>query len=169
MSKDYCKQFNVEGMPTTDPEMREYCKRPGRVDDYGKPLYFTEQAHKKETDVNLIVKKYDKTGLINHIQTIEAEFGDVTGVQFQEMQNKVANAKSAFAALPAEIRSKFDNDPSELLKFMDNPENREEGIKIGLIHEDTPLDLDGFGEHVKKEDAFDPDKAKKTDENKDEN
>lgn len=47
---------------------------------------------------------------------------------------------------------------------MDNPENREEGILLGLIHKDTPQDLDGFGEYVKKKDAVDPEtgKAKET-------
>jgi len=163
MSKAYCKEFGIEGIPTTDPEMRVYCQRPGKKDKDGKPLYFTEQNHKKECDVNYIIKKYDKTGLINHIQTIEAEFGDVTGMDFQAMQNKVANAKTKFNALPAEIRSRFDNDPAELLKFMDDPNNREEGIKLGLIHEDTPESIDGFGEHVKKEDAFQVPDQKKED------
>jgi len=158
MSKDYCKKFNVESVPTTDPEMRIYCQRPGKKDKDGKPLYFTEQSHKKECDVNMIIKKYDKTGLINHIQTIEGKFGDVSGIEFQAMQERVASAKSSFAALPTEIRQRFKNDPAELLKFMDDPNNREEGIELGLIHAETPLDLDGFGEHVSEENAFDPKK-----------
>jgi hypothetical protein len=36
-------------------------------------------------------------------------------------------------ALPAKIRAKFDHDPNALLQFLQNEENRDEAIQIGLI------------------------------------
>lgn len=147
MSLKYAEKFGG-AVGTTTPEMREHCKRPGKQDENGKPIYFTEQAHKKECDVNNIIKKYDKNGLITHVSKFEAKFGDVSGVDFQAMQEKVANAQSMFNQLPVEIRSEFENNPAKLLKFMDNPDNRDRAIELGLINKDWTEDTDGLGEHV---------------------
>jgi len=43
---------------------------------------------------------------------------------------------NAFSQMPSAIRKRFNNDPAELIKFVLDPKNREEAIKIGLI--DTP-------------------------------
>lgn len=169
MSKEYCKKFGVHSQPTTSEEMRIHCQRPGNMDEDGNPIYFTEQHHKKECDVNNIVKKYDKTGLIEHIQRFEGEFGDLTGMDFKAMQDKVANAKSRFNLLPADIRARFDNDPQKLISFMDDPRNREEGITLGLIKKSTPEDLDGFGEHVLEQDAWTDEKEREAAESAAEN
>ena len=36
-------------------------------------------------------------------------------------------------ALPAQIRSRFENDPAKLIDFLDNSENLDEAIKLGLV------------------------------------
>lgn len=134
----------------TSPEMREYCKRPGTVDDQGNIVYFTEQHHKKECDVNFIIAKYDKEGIIKHVSRFEAKFGDMTGVDFKEMQDTVAKAKTSFNNLPANLRKRFGNSPEGLLSFMENPANRQEAIKLGIIRSDWTEATDGIGEHVKE-------------------
>lgn len=152
MSKDYCEKHGIESEPTTSPEMRKHCQRPGKMDEEGNPIYFTEQNHKKECDINEIIKKYDRTGLIVHTQDLEAKFGDVTGVEFQKMQNIVAESKSKFEQFPVHIKKRFDNDVGKLLEFMEYEGNRDEAIELGLIKKDTPEKYDGLGEHVTKED-----------------
>lgn len=140
MSKEYREK---------QPEsMREWCKRPGKVDEKGKIQYFTEQAHKKECDINNIIKKYDKTGLITHVSKIEAKFGDLTGRDFKVMSDKVAQMNSAFELLPVEIKKEFEQSPAKLLEFMENPDNRERAIELGLIDRDWTEETDGLGEHV---------------------
>jgi phage internal scaffolding protein len=47
--------------------------------------------------------------------------------------NKIKAADEAFMALPAKIRAKFDHDPNALLNYLQNEENRDEAIQIGLI------------------------------------
>jgi hypothetical protein len=37
-----------------------------------------------------------------------------------------------FMSLPAKIRSRFQNDPGAFLDFVQNPENRDEMIELGL-------------------------------------
>lgn len=148
MSKFYCQKFNVQSDPTTSPEMRVLCTRPGRVDENGDIQYTTEQSHKDQCNINNIIQKYDKHGLITHVSRFEASFGDVSGADFKAMADKVAAAKSAFNNLPSKIRNRFANDPTQLLSFMDNPNNRDEAIKLGLISPLWSPDQDGLGEHI---------------------
>lgn len=150
MSKQYCIDNNLTGQPTTSPEMRVFCQRPGNHDEDGNPIYFTEQSHKINCDVNAIIKKYDKTGLISHISRFEAQFGDLSGNDFKTMTDKIINANNQFNNLPSEIRNRFQNNPEELLRFMENPLNRDEAIDLGLINRKWTPDTDGLGEHVKE-------------------
>lgn len=133
----------------TKKEMRDWCKRPGKMDEDGNPIYFTEQHHKKECDVNEIIRKYDKTGLISHVSRFEGQFGDLTQMDFKEAQDLIINSKRMFDELPSKIRKRFDNDPGELLKFMENPDNRQEAIELGIIQKEWTEETDGLGEHVK--------------------
>lgn len=135
----------------TTSKMREYCSRPGKKDENGKPVYFTEQHHKDTCDVNKIITKYDKTGLIIHANTMEAQYGDMTGMDYKEALDKVMEIRNDFNLMPSKIRKRFNNNPEEYLRFMENPANRDEAIKLGLVLPGTPENLDGLGEHVTEE------------------
>lgn len=147
MSKKFRETFG-KAQHVSAGEMRTFCQRPGTVDENGEIQYFTEQSHKKECDVNEILKKYDKTGLITHVAKFEGKFGDITGIEFKEMNDIISGAKSMFETLPVEIRTYFKNDPENLLEFMEHEENREKAIELGLISKATAENADGFGEHV---------------------
>lgn len=150
MSKAYAKKYPEKVKPSrTTPEMREHVQRRGTVDEDGNIVYLTEQAHKDRCNINSIMAKYDKNGLITHISKFESEFGDTTGIEFKQMMDKVASARSSFEELPSKIRKRFDNDPTKLLQFMDDASNREEAIKLGLIRNTWTEETDGLGEHNK--------------------
>ncbi len=146
MSKAFREHFGDVAVSRQD--MRVWCQRPGAIDNNGDVVYFTEQSHKNTCDVNNIVKKYDKTGLIAHLSKMEARFGDMTGLEFKTAQDQIILAKNMFAQLPPEIRKKFENDPGKLLEFMEDPNNRDEAIKLGMIKESWTVESDGLGEHV---------------------
>lgn len=148
MGKFYREITGEMGSPTTDPAMRHFFQQPGRTDENGKPVYFTEQAHKKQCDINEIIKKYDRHGLITHVSKFEARYGDLTGIEFKDAQDLVTNATRSFNELPANIRSFFENSPEKLLTFMENPDNREKAIELGLIDRRWSPETDGIGEHV---------------------
>lgn len=93
----------------------------------------TKQSHKAECDINTIMAKYKKTGLIDHMARSAGEYADVSGADFQSAQLLVAGAKSMFHGLPASIRGRFENDPGEFLAFMDNPANVNEAVELGLL------------------------------------
>lgn len=95
----------------------------------------TEQCHKKDCDITTILKRYDKTGLITHVNNAVAEYGDFTLInEYQESLNTVIKAQEAFEELPSAIRKKFANDPGNFLEFATDPANKDEMISLGLAN-----------------------------------
>lgn len=93
----------------------------------------TQQSFKDECDINYIVKKGRETGLITHINPNLPIYSDNFDVfDYQAAMNIVADANQQFAALPSKLRDRFNNDPAKFLQFMQDPENQEEMIKLGL-------------------------------------
>ena len=92
----------------------------------------TEQCHREECDINKIIAKYDRTGVLNHVNDFEARYEDLTGLDYQTMLNTVANANSMFEGLPSEIRNQFDNEPQKFISFMDDENNNNDMYEMGL-------------------------------------
>lgn len=93
----------------------------------------TEQCHKQECDINTILKKYDKTGLITHVNKAAAQYGDFTVVnEYAESMQLVLNAENAFMELPSAIRKKFGNDPGAFMEFATDPKNNDALVDMGL-------------------------------------
>lgn len=104
----------------------------------------TEQSHAKACDINLIMKRYEKTGIIAHAKQYAGHYGDFTGAtDYQECIARVQEADEAFMSLPASIRKRFDNDPGLYFDFATNPANHDELVKLGLLQaemrEETPV------------------------------
>lgn len=88
----------------------------------------------KACDINNILKKYSRNGVNPFVVTQDARFGDYSAdTSYHEAMNLVASAAEQFAALPAVLRKRFDNDPAQLLRFLGNESNRDEAIKLGLV------------------------------------
>ncbi len=99
----------------------------------------TQQNFKDETDINNILAKYAKTGLIDHINKYGGHYSEMPDESdFHAAMNLVTNAQSMFAELPSGIRANFDNDPALFLDFLDDPENRDEAIEMGLFPAEDP-------------------------------
>lgn len=92
-----------------------------------------QQHMKDECDINVIVERFGVTGSVP-VAPIEPSYGDFSGVgDYHTALNKIKAADSAFMALPAKIRARFDHDPNALLNFLNNEQNRDEAIQLGLI------------------------------------
>ncbi len=92
-----------------------------------------QQHMKDECDINVIVERFGVTGQVP-VSPIEPLYGDFSGVSdYHTALNKIRAADEAFMALPAKVRAKFENDPNALLQFLENEDNRNEAIEIGLI------------------------------------
>lgn len=95
----------------------------------------TQQHLKNECDVNSILERYRKTGTITHVKKSSGMYGDFSKYSnFQENLNIVKDAYELFDNLPSQIRKKFDNDPSELINYLQDPKNHEEAIQHGLLN-----------------------------------
>lgn len=93
----------------------------------------TEQEHLEETDINYIAEKFMRTGMAPQVVNMPT-YGEFEGVfDFQSAMNLINQAKQEFMSLPAKLRSRFANDPQQLITFIEDPANREEAIKLGLI------------------------------------
>jgi phage internal scaffolding protein len=94
----------------------------------------TQQSFKNECDINFILSKYQKTGLVDHVNTYQGNYSDVSNVpSYQEALHIVESAHTAFESLPSSIRKRFSNNPQDFLDFVHNPDNLEEMKEMGLI------------------------------------
>lgn len=111
---------------------RPFEKRP-RVGFEVQGETMTKQSHKAECDVNTIMKKFEKTGMVTHVKEYRGEYGNFLGAaEFHEAWNEVLKAREMFESLPAKVRKRFENDPGEFLEFVHDPANEEEMIELGL-------------------------------------
>lgn len=106
-------------------------RRPHSIDFSGSPS-LTQQEFSAECDVNNIVKKYHRTGVLPQGFHGEPRYGYAPAVDFREALEIVMATEEHFMSLPSEIRQRFENDPVELLAFLDDPENLEEARQLGL-------------------------------------
>lgn len=94
----------------------------------------TQQQFLKECDVNEILKKYEKTQTLNHVNSIQGNFGDFSNVtDYQSSLNAVMAAHDSFMGLSADIRSKFGNDPGNLIQFLSDDKNYDQAYQLGLL------------------------------------
>lgn len=99
----------------------------------------TKQSHKDECDINLILKRFERTGVLEHVRENPARYLDLpSDPDYQEALNTVIAAEQAFAELPSRVRERFNNDPGKFLEFTADPENLDEMVKLGLAKAPPP-------------------------------
>lgn len=97
------------------------------------------QKHfKDDTDINKIIKKYHAEQRLLQAPN-KGYYGDFSNAPtYLEARQSLINAQVAFNNLPSDVRKRFDNDPHQLLSFLDDSNNRDEAIKLGLIDPPPP-------------------------------
>ena len=129
-------------MPFAHPHYGNYTNEADRPSitrptlDTGKGL--TKQSHRDETNINYIMAKYQRTGIIDFVSKHQPEYMSVTETDFQTAMNTVQSASEAFADLPSQLRKKFNNDPAEFLEFVHDPANLEEMYDLKLANRPAP-------------------------------
>lgn len=93
----------------------------------------TEQSHKESCDIHNIMRKYEKTGIVNHLAQFKGQYMDMSNsVEFHQAQLIVAEANSMWETVPSKIRAVFDNNPGKFVDFMQSENNREAILEMGL-------------------------------------
>lgn len=94
----------------------------------------THQSFRDECDINRIMGRYAITGVLDFLNKKEAVYADVSEADFQRSMDIVVQANAMFDQLPSNIRERFSNDPARLLAFLDDPVNRDEATRLGLVN-----------------------------------
>lgn len=99
----------------------------------------TQQKFENESNINTIMSKYNNNVDILNASlrmqgaTRQPQYGDFTNIpDFMTANQMIIDANNAFMQLPAKLREKFANDPSKLISWLENPDNNDEAIKLGL-------------------------------------
>lgn len=107
------------------------------LDEEGNPeLTRTKQSMKDECDVNLIMKSwnYGDGKPITHVNEKAPNFGDFSEVSdYATAKLRVADADLAFAELPSDLRKEMDNDPAKLLEYIEDANNFQAAVEMGLL------------------------------------
>lgn len=91
----------------------------------GKKL--TVDSEKDSTDINRLVKSFTPP------DPRQLQFFDTTELpDFREMQDTIVRVHDQFAALPSRLRERFNNDPTDLVEWLADPENQDEAVELGL-------------------------------------
>lgn len=119
---------------------KEEKRRPHAL--YGFEPTKTKQSFKQECDINEILKRakngQDISKLVNNRV---ARYGDFTNVpDYRDALDMVNRAEGMFMQLDAKVRERFNNDPGRMISFLQDPANRDEAIKLGLVN--PPLKVD---------------------------
>ena len=82
----------------------------------------TRQADKQSCDVNHILKRYEKDGVLTHVRSDPGTYMDVASIgaeDYHSSLNKVISAAAAFDALPSAVREFYRNDPALFLQAVE--------------------------------------------------
>lgn len=96
----------------------------------------TDQSSLEETTIDYYLRRYAATGIDPAAGRLEAaQFGDFSSIDdFRSAQTKVAAVKSGFESLTAKERAQFDNNFSNYVEFILNPENAKAAQDMGFLH-----------------------------------
>lgn len=93
----------------------------------------TRQEFAEECDINTIMKRYQATGVVSHVDPRQPFYlpeGPVPDLMTALQVMK--DAETAFMSLPAEVRREFDNDAMKFVEFASDKENLDQMREWGL-------------------------------------
>lgn len=105
----------------------------------------TKQSLAQETDINAIIRRHAKTGVVTHLNRAAPRYGDFSAAaSLHEALNLVFEAEEEFMSLPSSVRKACEHSPVRLLELLATEEGTELLVEAGLDdqvvrEEDPPL------------------------------
>lgn len=112
---------------------------------FSKPS-LTQQQFRQECDINNIIASVNSAGVTNNPLwngTRRPLYGDFSGIQdmdYLQAQNTFLDASARFMELPAKVRQRFNNNPAELLAYIQSNPSSEELAQLGFA--DIPVEVE---------------------------
>lgn len=98
----------------------------------------TVQSQKDEADINTIVRRFGITGELPLNLRVPLNIDHCEDLEYRECLEVVNAARASFDSLPADVRSRFANDPAALVDFAQDDANRDQLKLWGLLRDDPP-------------------------------
>jgi len=111
----------------------------------------TDPSWAKDLEAQNVINKYMKTGVWTG--TPKGSYdpdGRLMNVDLSSALSVVREATDVFNALPSDLRARFGNSPEAYLSFIQDKNNMDEAIKLGLLvkKENIPSDTDRVVESI---------------------
>lgn len=95
----------------------------------------TVQAEEPNCNINSIMARYATQGILPPTNGATPQYADVSNIgDYMECLQVVQNAQNAFDSLPSALRKELDNNPANLVSFIQDPANKERCVEYGLIN-----------------------------------
>jgi len=96
------------------------------------------QAEAEDCDINVIMERFGH-GVPLPMSVHVPTYGDFSGVSdYRSALELISEADESFMALPAVVRSRFQNDPARFVEFCSDSRNAEEMRALGLTITSVP-------------------------------
>lgn len=97
-----------------------------------------KQEFAQECDINRIVQRFDRDGVLTHLSNRVGHFADVSSFgDFQSVMAQIGKASQFFVQeLPASVREQFNNDPAVFLDALYDPSRRELLEELGILEKE---------------------------------
>jgi phage internal scaffolding protein len=118
-----------------------YGKKAPRCFFHTEGVSMTQQQFAEESEINNIIARYDRTGVLDHVNKgsqIYADFSKISDLT--EALEQIKLAQEEFQGIPSSIREKFQNDAGQFFKFASNPDNIEQMREYGLAPATRPTE-----------------------------
>jgi len=107
----------------------------------------TQQQFVEDCDINVLARRF---GLVDQPVPVGAfdpgHYGDFSDVpDLRTALDLVNDARNKFMALPAKLRERFNNQPGRLWDFVNDPENADEAVRLGLLQRREIVSPDASG------------------------
>ena len=93
----------------------------------------TKVSEKNQANVNVIMQKYAKTGVITHLNTQQPRYGFAPAMDFKTAADLVIATQNKFMELPSEVRKKFGNSAETFLEALEDPNSVQILSDAGLL------------------------------------
>lgn len=100
----------------------------------------TEQYHRDEVDINTIISKYQRTGVLGtSTQVRETFFGDFSNVDTKfEAALALKEAESRFMDLPSSVRAAYDHDALKFMRALNDDTQIAKLVSLGVYKAPAP-------------------------------
>ncbi|AXL14750.1 internal scaffolding protein [Microviridae sp.] len=99
----------------------------------------TKQSFADETNINFIVAQYHKTGMLQHREETQGNYGEFTSIDYKDAMDIITSADQTFASLPSSTRNRFNNSVQEFLDFVNDPDSELEMRSMGMLEPERPV------------------------------